>query len=115
MEAIERLKKRREFLSVANQGRAIVTSTMIVQWLERRGNADEAVPLRIGYTSSRRVGNAVVRNRARRRLKYLTHTIFKTHPHPAGDMVIVARSTTPTAEFSKITADFNFALEKLGA
>ena len=115
MSKIERLKKRREFLSVSNQGRAIVTSTMIVQWLEKQGDAESACPFRIGFTTSRRVGNAVVRNRARRRLRALTQTYFKSHPAPHGDMVVVGRSTTPQAKFSDLTSDFNLALQKLGA
>ena len=60
-----RLKKRAEFLAVAGRGAKAPTPGLVMQLMPR---ADDA-PLRVGFTVTKKVGNAVVRNRAKRRMR----------------------------------------------
>ncbi len=54
----------------------------------------ETLPIRYGLTASRKVGNAVTRNRARRRLRVLAHDILPRHAAPGYDYVLIARAAT---------------------
>jgi ribonuclease P protein component len=106
---LQRLKRRREFLNVAASRRRFITPSMIVQVLPQ----ESAAP-RVGFTVSKRVGNAVARNRARRRLREAALKIFPAHATPA-DYVLVGRAETVTSTFSGMMADLETALRRLGA
>ncbi|MFA5041693.1 MAG: ribonuclease P protein component, partial [Bdellovibrionales bacterium] len=87
---IEILRKRAEFLSVAASGKRWVAPGFILQV----GNAHEpTTTIRYGLTASSKVGNAVTRNRARRRLRALASEIIPCAA-PEHDYVLVARTTT---------------------
>lgn len=108
---VERLKRRREFLTVAASRRRCVTPGMVVQFLpadEGKGTA------RVGFTVSKRVGNAVARNRARRRLREAAAQVMPAHA-AAADYVIVGRSETVKRKFADLIADLETALRRLGA
>ena len=112
MAPLARLKRRAEFLKVAGKGRRWTTPGFILQALIGTSDGD-AVP-RVGFTASRKVGIAVVRNRARRRLKEVARRVIGPHAAP-GDYVMVARDATATREFSALLADVETALKRLGA
>ncbi|WP_269930947.1 ribonuclease P protein component [Aminobacter sp. HY435] len=98
----ERLLKRKQFLAV-RRGDKRRGRFFLVEVLDR---GDEAEP-RVGFTVTKKVGNAVVRNRVRRRLKEAVRT------HAAGDMaagkdyVIVGREDVLAAPFGQITAELS--------
>jgi ribonuclease P protein component len=85
-----RLKRRAEYLRVAGTRVKAVMPGVILQAAPAQG-AEAAMPessagsLRLGFTCSRKVGNAVARNRARRRLKALAAEIFPAHAVPGRD------------------------------
>jgi len=106
---VERLKRRREFLNVAASRRRFVTPGMIVQFLPQ-----DSVRPRVGFTVTKRVGNAVVRNRARRRLREAASRIMPTHA-AAADYVLVGRAETLSRKFPDLVADLEIALRQLGA
>ena len=106
---LERLKRRREFLDVAASRRRCVTPSMIVQVLPQ-----ESVAPRVGFTVSKRVGNAVARNRARRRLREAALRVIPAHA-AAADYVLVGRAETVSRAFSGIVTDLETALRRLGA
>jgi len=107
---VGRLKRRAEFLRVAAARSKAVTPGMVVQALARDGNGDE---IRVGFTASRKVGKAVVRNRARRRLKALAAELLPSHGMAATDYVLIARGETATRPFDALRGDLIGALDRL--
>jgi ribonuclease P protein component len=73
------------------------------------------VPMRVGFTASRKVGNAVRRNRARRRLKAAAELVVPMHGAPGHDIVLIARQSTLDRAFPDLVADLTRGLRKLGA
>jgi len=69
---------------------------------------------RIGFTASRKVGIAVARNRARRRLRAAVAEIMPHCAAPGHDYVLVARSATLTRPYPALVEDLKTALRRLG-
>jgi len=67
--------------------------------------------LRVGFTASRKVGNAVARNRAKRRLRAAAAALLPLYGQPGRDYVLVARTATGTKPFSVLLEDLKAALE----
>jgi ribonuclease P protein component len=116
MAEIARLKRRAEFLRVAGKGRKSVTPGLILQALRRPAGGDSgAAALRVGFTASRKVGIAVERNRARRRLRAATDRLMPLHAAEGHDYVLVARAETIRRPFAALLGDLEAALKQLGA
>jgi ribonuclease P protein component len=103
-----RLKRRAEFLRVASKGRKAATHGLVLQALDQ----PEAGPARIGFTVTKKVGNAVVRNRTRRRLKEAARLELADHPLTGVDLVLIGRDSTRTRRFAELRDDFRRALRK---
>mgnify|MGYP003990924791 FL=1 len=110
--AVDRLKRRPEFLRAARRGRSCATPGLVLQ-VYSRGDGD--APLRVGYTASKKVGNAVIRNRARRRLRAVVDAIARRHVKAGRDYVLIARAGTPTRDYAALVRDFETALKRLDA
>ena len=104
------LTRRPEFLRAAAKGRKSVTPGLILQ-VYRRCGADPAV--RVGFTASRRVGGAVERNRARRRLRAAVRAVMPANAEPGHDYVVIARKETLRRSFALLTRDLEKALKRL--
>ncbi|MDX2028444.1 MAG: ribonuclease P protein component [Alphaproteobacteria bacterium] len=104
------LRKRAEFLAVAQTGRKWVAPGLILQM----GVPAASGQLRYGLTASRKIGNAVTRNRARRRLRALAQEVLPPHAAP-NDYVLIARATSPSRDFDALRKDLMISLQKLGA
>ncbi len=118
MAALARLKRRPEFLRVAAARRRWVSPGLILQ--ARRQDRSEAAdaappPPRVGFTVSRKVGNAVARNRARRRLRAAAETVMPRHAAPGEDYVLIGRAGTLTRPFADLLSDLEAGLKRLGA
>lgn len=110
---LTRLKRRAEFLRVAGKGRKLGRGALLVQVLE--GGGDEATGnARLGFTATKKLGNAVVRNRAKRRMREAARLELSANPAPGHDIVLVAREPIREAGFAAIRADLVLALNKLG-
>jgi len=66
--------------------------------------------IRVGFTASRKIGNAVARNRARRRLKAAAKALLPLYGQPGNDYVLVARRETLTRTFDGLLCDLKSAL-----
>lgn len=115
MSALPRLKRRPEFLRVAATRRKWVTPGLILQIRPRPAGEADSDAARAGFTVSRKVGDAVRRNRARRRLKAAADTVMTEHARPGFDFVIIGRKTTLTRPFAALLGDLTKALKKLDA
>ena len=105
-----RLKRRAEFLRVAASGRKAAVHGLVLQALPR----DDPGPARLGFTVTKRVGNAVVRNRTRRRLREAARLLLREHPVHGADLVLIGRDTTRDREFALLVDDLRRALRKAG-
>lgn len=71
--------------------------------------------IRLGITASRKVGNAVARNRARRRLREVARLVLPASAAPGQDYVLVGRAATLQRPFAMLVADLDAALQRLRA
>ena len=117
---IGRLKRRAEFLHVAAARKKWAAPGLILQVCpsiqastsETAGTPSPAA-LRVGFTASRKVGNAVMRNRARRRLKAVVGEVLPQHGVPGYDLVLIARPATVDRPYQDLIADFTAALKRM--
>ena len=111
---VGRLKKRSEFLAVAAaSNRRCAMPGLVLQARPAQGEAEPAV--RIGYTATKKIGNAVARNRARRRLKAAAHDVLyrgEGEPRPS-ELVLVARQGTIDRPYGELVSDLKTALKRL--
>ncbi len=112
-----RLKERKDFLAAA-KGRKAGSGTLSLQGRRRRSyESDKADPsaIRIGFTCSKRVGNAVARNRARRRLKAAAAEIAPALAATGCDYVLIGRPQTIDCPFDTLQADMRRAFQQVTA
>jgi ribonuclease P protein component len=107
---LQRLTKRAQFLYVRHGARAVRGAVLI----EARRREDTG-PVGVGFTASGKVGNAVVRNRAKRRLREAARKLLPELGLPGVDYVLVARQDTPSAAWSALLDDVRNALIRLRA
>ncbi|WP_235857834.1 ribonuclease P protein component [Marimonas lutisalis] len=106
---IETLVNRSDYLACARAGRQ-GTKGMMVQARKR----DDDGPMRVGFTCSKKVGNAVARNRAKRRLREVARLVLPAHGRPGWDYVLIGRQgATAERPFEELQGDLIYALKKL--
>ena len=106
-----RLTRRAEFLRVAAKGRKTPSSGVVMQALAR----DDDGPVRLGFTVTKKVGNAVIRNRTRRRLREAARAVLKAENVRGVDLVLIGRDSTRDRRFTLLVEDVRRAMIKLGA
>ena len=105
---MERLRKRADFLDVATGPRASAAAFV----LQARERADTG-PSRVGFTVSKKVGNAVERNRVRRRLREVVRLSDAEGFRPGNDYVLVGRRAALDLPFARLMEDFSRALAQV--
>ncbi len=107
---MQRLKLRRDFLSAAKA----LSQAMPGLVLQGRARGDDAPP-RIGFTCTKKIGNAVVRNRVRRRLREAARLTLHQNGHSGFDYVLIGRAGTETRAFEALQKDIISALQRIHA
>ena|SRR5436853_7746949 len=105
---MERLTQRADFLAAAQGVKAHGAAFV----LQARARGDTAPP-RFGFTVSKKVGNAVERNRVRRRLREIVRRHAALLPLTGHDYVLIGRRTALTMPFERISAEFSNAMTRL--
>lgn len=107
------LRRRADFLRAA-QARRTAMPAFVLQ-ARRRGAAEASeAAIRIGYTCSKKVGNAVARNRAKRRLREIARAILPREARAGWDYVLIGRAVeTASRDFAAMKADLSDALARI--
>ena len=108
--APQRLRKRAEFLRVASAGRRAAVHGLVLQAMARGDHA----PARLGFTVTKKIGNAVERNRTRRRLREAARLVLRDRPLAGFDLVLIGREATRGRDFADLMDDLRRALGKVG-
>ena len=111
---IATLTERRDFLAAARARRAPAPAFLLQARRRREGEKAPADQTRIGYTCSKKVGNAVARNHAKRRLRAIARDVLPTFGKPGWDYVLIGRAqVTATRDFNVMQADLRQALSRI--
>jgi ribonuclease P protein component len=105
---MQRLRQRSDFLAAATGVKASVTG-FVLQALDRR----EDGPVRVGFTVSKTVGNAVERNRVRRRLREIVRLAPSGRMRRGYDYVLIGRRPALDLPFDRLSEDFGWALARV--
>jgi ribonuclease P protein component len=107
---MERLRQRADFLA-AKSGIKSTATAFVLQARKRIDNG----PARLGFTVSKKVGNAVERNRVRRRLREIVRVAGSNRIRTGHDYVLIGRRAALKVPFARIAADFEGALQRVHA
>jgi ribonuclease P protein component len=107
---MERLTRRADFLATAGGNKAPAGAFV----LQARARGD-AAPARVGFTVTRKTGNAVERNRIRRRLREIVRLSGDAAMQQGHDYVLIGRRSALNAPFDKMTDEFTRAVRRVHA
>lgn len=108
--AFERLTRRADYRRLTRSRQRCAAPGLVLQAQPRPDSGGSA---RLGLTASRRVGNAVRRNRAKRRLRALAERVIPLHARAGHDYVLIARTATVDRPFAALVADLETAMKRL--
>jgi ribonuclease P protein component len=107
---MDRILRRRDFLAAAKSRSAPISGVL----MQLRDREDEK-PARVGFTCTKKLGNAVVRNRIRRRLKEAARLVLPEIAKTGHDYVIIGRASSKGRPFEALQKDIISAVSKLHA
>ena len=105
-----RLRKRSEFLHV-RKGKYKAKGGVVIQ--ARPTQDGYGHDMRVGFTATKKIGNAVLRNRAKRRLRAVARTLLPRLGQKGMDYVFIARDSTPSRPYDSLLDDARAALISL--
>jgi len=112
-----RLKRRSDFLRLAASGRKIVRAGFVLQALKDASVPEpamtSAVPVRLGFTATKKLGNAVIRNRAKRRLREAARLVLAERNAQGLELVLIGRRETGSMDFAKLRHNLAQALDEV--
>ena len=113
---ITRLRRRSDFLRVARCGQKWAAPGFVLQSHQRKDAGSRSRDgIRIGFTVTKKVGNAVIRNRTRRRLKAAAVDVMAAHGQDLTDYVLIGRAGTLKRPYALLVADLKTAMQRLNA
>ena len=101
-----RFKKRKQFVRVADKGRKLVASGLILLYAPNDTDKNG-----VGFTVTKKVGNAVTRNRIRRRLREVVRLGMPKFKKTGYDFVVIGRKSTFDRPFYRLQKDFAYLLK----
>lgn len=110
---LARLKTRADFLRAAAGRRRAARPGLVLQAAARPLGGGGGGAVRVGFTASRKVGNAVVRNRAKRRLRAAAAEVLARAGRPGTDYVLIARAGTCERRYVDLVSDLEAALRRI--
>jgi len=106
---LETLKKKKDFDKVFNNGKSIASKYLVFYW-----NPNKKDKNRYGFSISKRIGKAVVRNKLKRRLKEIIRTEVESICNKGYDIIIIARNPVNNLDFSGIKKDLLGLFKRAG-
>jgi ribonuclease P protein component len=112
------LRRRAEFLRVRGGGRSatprfVLEGKLRVVSADTTGSVGQSAAPRFGFTVTKQIGNAVVRNRIKRRLRAALSETASIHAAPGFDYVIIARLDAHTCDYKRLVEDFVAAFSRV--
>ena len=108
---ITRIRIRPDFLAAA-KAKSCARGAVVLQ---ARARDDDAPAVRVGFTATRKIGGAVVRNRAKLRMRAAARQLVPLFGRPGHDYVLIARNGAPTRPWGRLLDDVKSALLSLRA
>lgn len=108
---IETLRKRADFVAIAKTGSRGIAHSVTIQ---ARIAPPEQATTRLGFTATKKYGNAVERNRAKRRLRHAIRAVLTEKPITPHDLVLIAREALPKRDYATLLQDLRYCLRKAG-
>lgn len=108
--SLETLRKRSDFLRL-NRGRKHATHGLVLQAMPTPDASEGTDVIRLGLTVTKKIGNAVTRNRVRRRLREAARAVLPVAGQPGHDYVLIARQGALGRSFDDLKADILRALK----
>lgn len=105
---MERILQRRDFLAAA-KGKSLPSGGIVVQMRDR----SDGLSPRIGFTCTKKLGNAVTRNRIRRRIREAARLVMASIARPGHDYVLIGRASAENRNFEALKKDIIWALARL--
>ena len=115
---VTRLKHRADFLRIAASGRKKVAPGFVLQVNQTPDEVityQKSAAMRVGYTVTRKIGKAVVRNQAKRRLRAAALEVLGTHGRDGFDYVLIGRRSTLQRPYAKLVSELQSALSEVHA
>ncbi len=109
MTKILTFKKRKDFLRVA-KGFYVATHNMVLQAAH---SLSDDCNYFVGYTATKKIGNAVIRNLSKRRLRAVARENLSMYGLTSVDYVFIAKKTTHSCDFSELEKDVIYAIKKI--
>ena len=111
MSEIRVIKKRKDFIKVAQHGQKVIQSSLILQ-----AAFNFSLPVNsyeIGYTATKKLGKAHVRNRTKRRLRAIARELLPRQHLSQVQYILIGRYNTATCPFDKLQTDMQYAISKI--
>lgn len=112
---IKTIKKRGDFLSISARGKKVVTGSLILLTLARADAHPAGTDTRFGFTVTKKMGNAVARNRIKRRLRAAVAQVAPGRGLAGHDYVMIPRHKTIDCPFPVLLRDMEFAFSRISS
>lgn len=113
MTNVLRIRKRKDFLKAQKANNSVAASGLVLQVSSNAENTEGT--LRVGFTATSKIGNAVKRNRIKRRLRAVARDVMAKNASPGNDYVIIGRFRTIDRAYESLIKDLKYALHNTGS